>query len=374
LPDGEVVTLPDGEQITQGASEPAPPPVEQPAAPGVNAATGLPMADKPVAEHAKPGEEGEDEPLPSGLSLSLGAGMNFGSATFDVGAGYERNPMVGWSLSISPAYSVPDSTRISASASINQELTQADGDDAPHTLLFDDISLNVGRPLYKFENGPRLSGSLSASIPLSTASRVDTLITSLGAGISAGQQFGKFGLNLGTSFRKNFHRYTHPTRNPNTGRNLVTRDGLVVSDVVTGFARPGGPEMAGDTYFDGETNNSSMSLGGSIGASYSPIEKLGLGISYRIGTSWTYDSYALDENSSPYATDGRGRRDSQTGTLTANYRALDNLSFGVGMVTAGGFWSADNKTYRFPFYAFEGAESNLTSFFVNLTYTESIPL
>jgi hypothetical protein len=44
------------------------------------------------------------------------------------------------------------------------------------------------------------------------------------------------------------------------------------------------------------------------------------------------------------------------------------------MVTAGGVFSADNKRYRFPFYAFEGAESNLTTFFVNATYTESIPL
>jgi hypothetical protein len=371
-PGAATVTLPDGEGVAQGAPEPAPPAPEQ-QLPPVNPTTGLPTADKPVAEQAAPGEE-EDDKLPSGLSVSLSAGMNFGSATFLVDAGYVRNPMVGWSLGVSPAYSFPDSTRISASASINQELTTADGDDAPRTLLFDDISLSLGRPLYKFQDGPRLSGSLSASIPLSTASRVDSLITSLGAGLGAGQSFGKFGLSLGTSFRKNFHRYSHPTRNPNTGRNLVTRDGLAVNGLVTGLARPGGPELAGDTYFDGEANNTSMSLGGSIGASYSPTEKLGLGISYRIGTSWTYDSYALDETSSPYATEGRGRHDSQTGTLTANYRALDNLSFGLGMVTAGGFFSADNKSYRFPFYAFEGAESNLTTFFVNLTYTESIPL
>jgi hypothetical protein len=50
------------------------------------------------------------------------------------------------------------------------------------------------------------------------------------------------------------------------------------------------------------------------------------------------------------------------------------MSFGLGMVTAGGVFSADNKRVRFPFYAFEGADSNLTTFFVNATYTESIPL
>jgi hypothetical protein len=359
--------------IAQSPAESGVPPITETAPPPVTTGSPAPTADKPTGDAPLPGEE-EEEKLPSGLSISLGAGMNFGSATFLIDAGYVRNPMVGWSLSLSPAYSFPDMTRISASIGMDQELTKSDGDDRPNTLLFSDVSLGVGRPLYKFEDGPKISGSLSATLPVSTASRADSLITSLGAGLTAGQAFGKFGLSLGTSFRKNFHRYTHPTRNPNTGRNLTTRDGLVVSDVVTAISRAGGNELIGDTYFDGEGNNTSMTLGGSIGASYSATEKLGFGISYRLGTSWTYDSYALDEFSSPYATAGRGRHDSQTGTLSANYRALDNLGFGIGMVTAGGIFSADNKRYRFPFYAFEGAESNLTTFFVNVTYTESIPL
>jgi hypothetical protein len=363
-------------QDPSGASSSNPDQVIPPEPPTPVVSAAATPADKPSGDATLTPEEEEDK-LPSGLSLSVGAGMNFGSSTFvpvTDNTRYVRNPMVDWSLSISPAYSFPDSTRISAGASLSQELTKSDGDDAPNTLLFGDISLGVARPLYAFENGPRISGSLSARIPTSTASRADSLYTSLGAGLNGGMSFGKFGLNVGTGFRKNFHRYTHPTRDADTRRGLTTRDGLVIEDVVTGIARAGGSELAGNTYFDGESNNTSAILSGTLGASYAITDRLGIGLSYGLSTSWTYESYPLDDLSSPYATEGRGRHDTQTGTISANFRARDNLSFGLGMVTAGGVFSADNKRYRFPFYAFEGAESNLTTFFVNATYTESIPL
>ena len=332
-------------------------------------------ADKPT--NAGVTTEQQEEQLPSGLSIMVGAGMNFGSSTLVPETKqnqYVRDPMVDWSLAISPSYSFPDNTRVSASASINQELTKADGDDAPNTLLFGDISLGVGRPIYQFANGPKINGSLSARIPTSTASRAASLITSIGAGLNSGMNFGKFGVSVGLGYRKNFHRYTHPTRQASTGRPYTTADGLVIEDVVTGIARSGGSELAGNTYFDGESNNTSMVLSGTLGASYSLTDRIGFGISYGLAKSWTYDSYPVDDLSSPYATAGRGQHDTQTGTLSANYRAFDNLSFGLGMATAGGIFRADNKSYRFPFYAFEGAESNMTTFFVNATYTESIPL
>jgi hypothetical protein len=364
------VTAQDPSSVSSNFGPPIPAPPTNP----VSAAAT--PADKPQ-DTAAVTQEQQEERLPSGLSIMVGAGMNFGSSTFvpvTESSRYVRDPMVDWSLAISPSYSFPDNTRVSASASINQELTKSDGFDAPNTLLFGDISLGVSRPLYQFENGPKINGSLSARLPTSTASRADSLITSIGAGLSSGMSFGKLGVSAALGYRKNFHRYTHPTRQANTGRGLTTRDGLVIEDVVTGIARSGGSELAGNTYFDGESNNTSMVLSGTLGASYSLTDRLGFAISYGLAKSWTYDSYPLDDLSSPYATSGRGQHDTQTGTLSASYQALDNLSLGLGMATAGGVFRADNKSYRFPFYAFEGAESNMTTFFVNATYTESIPL
>ncbi|HVZ37254.1 MAG TPA: hypothetical protein VG963_32750, partial [Polyangiaceae bacterium] len=283
-------------------------------------------------------------------------------------------PLVTWSTSFSPSYSFADATRVSASVALSQELTKADGDDNPQTLLLSDVSLGLSRPLYNFERGPKLSGSLALTLPASTASRTDSLVTSLGARVNAAQKVGKFGISLGTGVRKNFHRYTHPVRDPDTGHGFVTGDGLVVDDVVTGISRNGGNELQGNTYFEGEANNTSFIWASSLGASYPATDRLSFGISYGLAMSWTYDSYPLDQYSSPYARGGHGRGESQTGSLSASYEATDQLVFGIGMVTGGGLLSADEKRYRFPFYAFEGAESNLTTFFVSATYTESIPL
>jgi hypothetical protein len=185
---------------------------------------------------------------------------------------------------------------------------------------------------------------------------------------------GKVFLSIGTGLRKNFHEYTHPIRDPNTGGSLETRDGLVVDEIVTGLARTGGSELAGATYFEGESNNTSTVFSNSLSAFWPATERLGLGISYNLTFAWTYDSYALDELSGVGATEGHGRRDSHGGSLFANYQASDIFSFGLGMATGGSTRTADDKHIRFPFYAFEGAASNMTSFFISATYTEAIGL
>jgi hypothetical protein len=312
--------------------------------------------------------------VPSGFSIAVSTQMSFGQSTFQLGDGYTRDPMVDWSLSVSPGYFFSEGTRLSANASISQELTLSNGDDDPQTLLLSDIGFAASRPLYKFEHGPQIFGSLNMQLPASKGSRVESLITSLGARLSASQPLGGVFITLGTGFRKNFHRYTHPVRDPNTGDELVTRDGLVIEDVVTGIARTGGSELDGATYFDGESNNTSMVWSNSLSAFWPVSDKLGLGISYNLSHSWTYESYELDELSGVGARGGRGRRDSHGGSIFANYQALDHLAFGLGMATGGPTRTADDKRIRFPFFNLEGPESNMTTFFISATYTESISL
>ena len=132
--------------------------------------------------------------------------------------------------------------------------------------------------------------------------------------------------------------------------------------------------LAGATYFDGESNNTSMVWSNSLSAFWPATEKLGLGISYNLSHSWTYDSYDLDDYSGVGAKAGRGRRDSHGGSIFANYQALDQLAFGLGMATGGPTRTADDKRIRFPFFNLEGPESNMTTFFISATYTEAIRL
>lgn len=313
-------------------------------------------------------------PVPGGLSIAASASMSFGQSTFQTGSSYVRDPMVDWSLSLSSSYMFSDGTRFSANASMSQELTDANGDDQPYTLLFSDLGLGASRPLYRFEKGPALFGALFVQLPMSTASRVETLRASTGARVVAAQQLGGIAFSLGSGFRKNFHEYTVPTRDPRTGERLQTRDGLVVEEVVTGIARTGGSELAGATYFDGESNNTSMIWSNSLSAFYMATQKLGFNISYNLSHSWTYESFPLDEFSGVGASEGRGRRDSHGGSLSAMYQATDRINLGAGMATGGPTRTADDKHIRFPFFNFYGPESNMTTFFISVTYTESIRL
>jgi hypothetical protein len=361
---------------TAQAPAAAPPTVETPIVSQPGATGGAVVADKAEAARAMPENAlppGQID-VPGGFSIAVGTQMSFGQSTFQFGSGYAKDPMVDWSLSLSPSYMFSDGTRVSASASLSQELTQSDGDDDPQTIIFSDIGLSAGRSIYRFEGGPQIFGSLGVQLPTSESSRIETLRTSVGVRLSASQPVGPLFLSLGSGFRKNFHEYTHPTRNPNTGDPFTTRDGLVVDEIVTGIARTGGSELAGATYFEGESNNTSMVWSNSLSAFWPISEKVGLAISYNLSHSWTYESYDLDELSGVGAKAGRGRRDSHGGSISANYQPWDQLAFGLGMATGGPTRTADDRRIRFPFFNFEGAESNMTTFFISATYTEAIPL
>jgi hypothetical protein len=332
-----------------------------------------PSKDDDIIENALPPGQ---LPMPGGLSLSVGSQLSAGQSTFQTGSSYARDEMVSWSLSLSPSYMFKDGTRVSAGASISQELTQPNGDDdVPNNVLFGDVGLGASRPIYRFEDGPSFHGSVNLGLPTSTASRVSTLRATAGLRLTASQQLGEdFALSLGSGFRKNFHQYTVPTRDPRTGERLVTEDGLVVEEVVTGLARINGSELAGATYFEGESNNTSMVFSNSLSVNYIASEKLFFGLSYNLSHSWTYESFPLDEFSGVGARGGRGRRDSHGGSLSASYQPMKQLSFGLGMATGGPTRTADDKHIRFPFFNFLGPESNMTTFFISATYTESIRL
>lgn len=334
-----------------------------------------PVVDKSEETEAALDEEDGSRRRGRGLRLSVSGSLsaNQGYFRFDTNE-YSRNPMLAWSTSFSPSYVFADSTRLSASASLNQELTISDGDDDPQTLIFGDIQFGLSRPIYKFENGgPSISGSLSASLPTSDSSRAATLRTTLGAGIGLGQRIDdRWSLSFNTAVRKNFHQYTSPVRDPRAS-SVVTRDGLAVVELSTGIARDGGPELRNEaTYVEPGLINTSFSLSNGIGVSFSATDKLGFGFNYQLSNSWVYESFPVDELSGVGAQPGRGRRDSHAASFSANYSLLDNLSISAGVANGGSTRTADDRRIRIPFLSFEGQD--LTIFSVGVTYTQPVPL
>jgi hypothetical protein len=115
-------------------------------------------------------------------------------------------------------------------------------------------------------------------------------------------------------------------------------------------------------------------LSNALSVFYPVSESVGLGASYNLSHSWTYESFDLDEQSGVGARAGRGRSDSHGGSLMVNYFPSARFALTAGMGTGGPTRTDDDKRIRFPFFNFSGPENNLTSFFVSVTLTESIPL
>lgn len=341
-----------------------------------NAAAPSPVVDQSEETESALDEDGRPRwQRGQGLRFSISGQLSANQGAFRLDQGvYERNPMVAWSTSFSPSYQFADTTRISASASLNQELTLADGDDDPQTLLFGDVSLGLSRLLYRFEDGPRISGSLSATLPTSDASRAATLRTSIGMGVGVSHALSeRWFLSFNSAFRKNFHEYTSPVRDPRLGGSFISRDGLAVADLTTGIARAGGPELRSESVFvEPGVLNTSFSISNGIGVSYSATERLGLSVNYQLSHSFVYEGYPVDELSGVGARGGRGRRDSHAASISANYRLLENLSVSAGIANGGSPRTADDRRIRIPFLSLEGRE--LTMFSVGVTYTQPVPL
>ncbi len=377
--------------VAQASPEPSPGPASSVSG---GAAGTAPAADAQKDKATGEAERDDSEdlppgslPQPGGLSVNVGGSVLVGQSTFQR-ASYARNALVAWSGGLGVGYRLPDSTRIGARIGVNQELTLSDGDDDPQTLLLGDTGLSVARLLYNFEDGPQLFGSLSATIPTSKASRVATLVTSLNAGVSASQNVGPVALTFGTRYRKNFHRYTSSLRE-REGGTFVGEDGVErpistgyepigtgLIDPATGLTNVGGNQQIDvETLANEGSNNTSMSWSNSLSLFYMVESLPGLGLSagYSLGHSWAYEGYARDELSGVGAESGVARRDRHGGSIGALY-FLGRVTLSMGMSTGGPTRSNDNKRIRFPFFNFDGPESNMTTFSLGVTLTESIPL
>ena len=164
---------------------------------------------------------------------------------------------------------------------------------------------------------------------------------------------------MSSSFRKNFHRYTTPVL-----------DGAQSIPFVN--PRAGSAELVEDGLAQAGTNNVSHSVAGELSVGYSPWKPLSFGIAYGLSAGFTYRSVPLDERSGVYADEGVGQRDLSSGTISASYELDERFSFGAGVSTLGPPLTDDGKSPRFPFWDFESEADNLTTFYVDATFTESL--
>jgi hypothetical protein len=273
---------------------------------------------------------------------------------------HARNAYFGYSLAFAPSYAPSKDISIGLLVAMSQELTDSDIDTERQQVLLSDTRLSGSFAFGKIPTADiGVTGQARLFLPSSLASQHQTLVLGTGLLLALSRELGPVSLGLGTSFRKNFHRYSTPVL-----------DGPQAVPFVN--PRAGSAEVVEDGLAQAGTSNVSHSVAGELSVRYTPLEPLSFGIAYGLSAGFTYRSVPLDHLSGVHADGGVGQRDLSSGTLSASYELDERFSFGAGVSTVGPPLTADGKSPRFPFWDFESEADNLTTFYVDATFTESL--
>lgn len=339
------------------------------------------MAQTNVEEMTSPDDdlvEGQDEDdRPWGVSASLrsmvGQGTFASVSNDSEWAGQVddgSNAFDRWNLvfGITPSYEVGDFS-FSANLSWVQWLTPGGGNatssasggaNEPYQFRFQDISVDAGWRSFTWDAlGITASPSMSLRLPTSKVAQMETLLADVGLGVGLQRTFfDKLTLVGELSGSKAFHEFTSPVVEIDT----VGQDNVIY--------RPGGAEDIEPGRIAVDGRNIEYTVGGTVGASFSLPADLSATINYGLFNYWTYDVENDDEFMSEYATPGRGWSQVSLGTFGLSYQVNDWIGTSLMATTIQTPKTADNQSFRFPFWNFTGAAANSTgiTFAVTGTY------
>jgi hypothetical protein len=301
--------------------------------------------------------DGRRVPFTVGFKLESAVGQG----TF-IADEYARNSQVGWGASIAPGYRPTDELLLSAYAKVTQELTDSDVDSQRQQMQLLDVNV---RSDYLLGTIPVIDVNAATGLwlylPTSRVSQFETLVLGAAARLVLGRRFGEhFSVDYLGMFRKNFHEYEGPVLNATAGSPPPI------------LVRRGSPQDLGGSLVAAGTNNVSFFFYNVAQFAWMPAKELSFAIAYGLTNAFTYAGHPKDELSSPYAEDGIGQRDSTVGVIEALYQLDKRFTFAAGIQTLSVPKSDDNQSFRFPFYDFEGAAANATTFYIDVTVTEAI--
>lgn len=268
---------------------------------------------------------------------------------------YARNPLFMQTFQVAPSYSW-EGFNFSLSISASTEYTDSDSATYENQILFSDLMLSVSKSLVdlsKYDMG--LTGSLKFGLPTSLVSQMATLYLSATASVSLSKTFFKhLTVSYSLSGKKNFHEYQSPVIKEDDLRDFET------------YARGGGDELLEKSLTATGRNNVSFSITNSLALSYSFTDTLSLSLSYAYSVGFIYKTFEKDEYTSEYADTGRAYRDLTIGGIDVSYKINGMFSVSGGVTTAQLPKTADNESFRFPFYNFSELADNMSTFYIDL--------
>lgn len=332
--------------------------------------------DDEVAEDAADeAEPDEDKPWTIEMSLSSTVGQGtFVSPSNDTEWAGEIDDGSGaynrWNLvySFSPSYELGDFT-FGANIAWVQWLTEAGGirtlalsggANRAREFRFQDPTFSVDWKSYTSERfGVTATPALSLRIAGDAMSRHDTFRAAPGASISLSRTFyDKLTLVAGLSGDRWFHEFTSP---------VVEIDTVGVDNVLY---RPGEAEdiAPGRVAIDGR--NIQYRLSPSIAASLVLPSDFSASLSYGLHNYWSYSADIDDELSPDHAiTERRGISQTAASSISVSYDVNELVDTSLSFNTIQTPRTADQKSFRFPFWNFSNPASNSSAIQFTVTGT-----
>jgi len=222
-----------------------------------------------------------------------------------------------------------------------------------------DTSLGLNWSGYNIESiKTRFTAGGGMRLPTSRFSRRQTLLAGFSGRVGLTRQFfGKLRLSVNYSGSKNWHRFTNPRIRVEPTPE-IQQDGDVTIEQPS-FAREGGAEDLGFANGGAEIvaigrRNVSFSHGLSLGAGIPLARRVNLSVGYGLTNAYSYRvTDEVDEFTSPFANTNRWRQ-IMSGSITVAFPVWKMIGGSVSLSNGAQPKTADNQSFRFPFWDFEG--------------------
>lgn len=316
--------------------------------------------------------------LPASVALLTGSATGVskarfgGLATFEQSLGvgsfvadrYARNTYYGMSLSLRPRYYFNSKMLLELRFDIQTELTNSYTPSSStynttkkHQFLPSDtyLTFRYSNLLREPHTGISFSPYVRVGFPTSYESRFYDQYLSAAFALDTTDMVANNHLYLDYTFRftKYFNKYTTAT--------VHTNDKYPVA-----MARLRGNEEVGANLIATGSQNISFDILDSFMASWIINPKWTLTFVFGIINSFTYSSFPKDNLSANAAKSGRGQSDWTYGVIDLTYQPWRHYGFSLGVSSYQPAKTADNKSFRFPFFDFTSEANNYTNFYFDV--------
>ena len=300
----------------------------------------------------------DDSPL-KGFGGGVTYSNTIGKGTFTLGE-YNDRPSWTMALSMNASYKLPTTTKLSLKLGAGLNKTIIENADSTNTrknqTYLNDVTLTMSwSDIVNLKDGMfRVSGYGRLYFPTSLYSQLSEKYLGIKAYLgSSYKPVAWFKRSYGFGATKNFNKY----------------DSVVLDTDDFDFplpSREGGADAIADGLVATGAGITEWTLSNSLTGYFYFLEDFTFVMSFGYSQFFKYKDIPIDEFSSKYAVGGRGYTDSMVGTLELNYDINNYLSLAFGTSTAQLPKTADNKSFRFPWWDTTNGAGNYQTFYFDV--------